>query len=154
MISPAGSRAFADAAGALAWRGVGLTGATRAPYVPAVPTFTSITLKDMRFHVLVGILPHEEAYAQPLELDVTVWLDGARGEAGATLDYRDLYAAVSTTVTASPVRYLEELVEQAARSVLALAPVVRVRVAARKPNVALPGPLAYAEVALERDRNA
>jgi dihydroneopterin aldolase len=30
--------------------------------------------------------------------------------------------------------------------------VERVRIAVRKPNVALPGPLSYAEVALERER--
>ena len=132
-----------------------MTGRALALYVPAVPSLHSITLKDMRFHVLVGVLPHEELFPQPLEIDVTVWVErGTTDGAGAALDYRDLYEAVAQAVGVGPVRYLEELVQRAARSVLELAPVARVRVAARKPNVALPGPLSYAEVAFERDRDA
>ena len=107
----------------------------------------------MRFHALVGVLPHEQQLPQPLEMDVTVWLaDGAPANPRASLDYRELYLAMSDSVTGAPIGYLEDLVDRAADAVLALAPVARVRVAARKPHVALPGPLAYAEVAIERDR--
>ena len=108
----------------------------------------------MRFHVLVGVLPHEQELAQPLEMDVTVWL-GERGAAddAASLDYRALYLAMADTVTRSPIGYLEDLVDRAAQAALELSAVARVRVAARKPHVALPGPLAYAEVAIERDRH-
>jgi FolB domain-containing protein len=110
----------------------------------------SITLKGMRFHTLVGVLPHEEQLPQPLEIDVTVWM----GERDMTLvDYRILYAAVAEVVTAAPVRYLEELVASAADAVLGVGDVSRVRVAARKPHVTLPGPLAWAEVAIERERD-
>src|SRR5688500_34343 len=109
----------------------------------------------MRFHTLVGVLPHEALFPQPLDVDVTVWLDGpGEGAAQAPLDYRQLYAAIADTVNASPIGYLEELVQRAARSVLALGPVARVRIAARKPHVALPGPLAWAEVTVEQDRDA
>lgn len=114
----------------------------------------SITLKDMRFHVLAGVLPHEREHAQPLEMDVTVWLQPGPGNAAdAGLDYRDLYRAVAAAVDAAPVLYLEELVSRAARGVLTLPSVLRVRIAARKPHVALAGPLAYAEVAVEQDRD-
>jgi FolB domain-containing protein len=108
----------------------------------------------MRFHTLIGVLPHEQELPQPVEMDVTVWLaeQGASG-AGAPLDYRELYAAMADTVGRSRIDYLEDLVDRAADAALALAPVSRVRVAARKPHVALPGPLAYAEVAIERDRH-
>ena len=47
---------------------------------------------------------------------------------------------------------LEEVGERIAARALELPLVDRVRIAVRKPNVALPGPLAYAEVALERER--
>ncbi len=109
----------------------------------------------MRFHVLVGILPHEQLYPQPLDIDVTVWLDASSvADDSPGLDYRALQAVVAAAVDASPVRYLEELVNRAVGAVLELAPVARVRIAARKPHVALPVPLAYAEVSLERGRDA
>ena len=109
----------------------------------------------MRFHALVGVLPHEQELAQPLEIDVTVWLDDRRpSDPVAALDYRELYLAMANTVSGAPIGYLEDLVDRAAGAALALTSVARVRVAARKPHVALPGPLAYAEVAIERDRHA
>jgi dihydroneopterin aldolase len=108
----------------------------------------------MRFHALVGVLPHEQELPQPLEMDVTVWLaDGDAAGSRASLDYRELYLVMADTVTRGSIGYLEDLVDQAVQAALALAPVARARVAARKPHVALPGPLAYAEVAIERDRH-
>ena len=108
----------------------------------------------MRFHVLVGVLPHEQELRQPLEMDITVWL-GEQDVSGASasLDYRELYAAMAETVNRSPTGYLEDLADRAADAALVFPSVWRVRVAARKPHVALPGPLAYAEVAIERDRH-
>jgi dihydroneopterin aldolase len=134
-----------------------LTDRALAPYVPAVPIHQSITLRGMRFHTLVGVLPHEEQLPQPLEIDVTVWLvpSGSGGRPTADpLDYRALYDAVSGAIGSRPVRYLEELIERTADTALALGGVHRVRVAARKPHVALPGPLEYAEVVIERDQHA
>ena len=126
----------------------------RGLYVPAVPTHRSISLQGMQFHTLVGVLPHEQEHPQPLELDVTVWLADPTGAGAAvSLDYRDLYVAMAETVEHSPVGYLEDLVDRAVQAALALAPVARARVAARKPHVALPGPLAFAEVAIERARD-
>ena len=109
----------------------------------------------MQFHALVGILPHEQEFPQPLEVDVTAWLEtGPPGKPPAGLDYRELHAAVARAVAEHPIGYLEELVQRAADSVMTHAAVTRVRVAARKPHVALPGPLAYAEVVVEQDRDA
>ena len=131
-----------------------MTQGPRGLYVHAVPTHRSITLQGMRFHTLVGVLPHEQEHPQPLELDVTVWLsDRSTAESAVSLDYRDLYVAVAATVERSPIGYLEDLVDRAVQAALALAPVARARVTARKPHVALPGPLAFAEVAIERDRD-
>jgi FolB domain-containing protein len=131
-----------------------LTGDPRGLYVPAVPTHRSITLQGMRFHTLVGVLPHEREHPQPLEMDVTVWLaDRTTAGSAVSLDYRELYVAMAETVEHSPIGYLEDLVDRAVQAALALAPVSRARVAARKPHVALPGPLAFAEVAIERDRD-
>jgi len=54
-------------------------------------------------------------------------------------------------VGSSPHRLLEALCEKVASRVLAVTPVRRVRVAARKPHVPIAGPLDYVEVVLERE---
>jgi dihydroneopterin aldolase len=108
-----------------------------------------ITLAGMRFHVRVGILPHERELAQPLELDLTV--RRARGAAGL-LDYRALYAVARDVVADEPHEYLEAIGAAVAERALALDSVSSVRVAVRKPHVALEGPLAYAEIVVEQAR--
>jgi dihydroneopterin aldolase len=112
----------------------------------------------MRFHVLVGVLPHEQAYAQPLEVDVTIWRglrpdDGELPAAGNdVVDYRDLYNAVAARITAGPLRFLEDVARTLVGDLLARPHVRRARVAVRKPHVPLPGPLAYAEVVVDSGR--
>lgn len=111
----------------------------------------------MRFHVLVGILPHEQEHPQPLEVDVTVWRaprsDDAAGEAdGDVIDYRDLYDAVAARVTAGPLRFLEDVARTLVGDLLARPYVRRARVAVRKPHVPLRGPLAFAEVVVDSGR--
>ncbi len=114
-----------------------------------------ISLKGLRFHTLVGLLPHEKTVPQPLELDLTVWLPlrsvGATDSPSQLVDYRDLYAVVADAVGTSPHKLLEALCERIAERVLAVPKVRRVRVAARKPHVPIPGPLDYVEVVIERD---
>ena len=117
-----------------------------------------ITLRGMKFHTLVGVLPHEQLVPQPLELDLTVWRSlKAVGESDSPkelLDYRDLYGLVADTVGQSHHRLLEALCEKVATRALALAGVRRVRVAARKPHAPIDGPIDCVEVVLERDRDA
>jgi 7,8-dihydroneopterin aldolase/epimerase/oxygenase len=108
-----------------------------------------ITLRAMRFQALVGILPHELTTPQPIEIDVTVNVD--RGE--DVLDYRRLYDAAAQIVDSGHIGYLEDIAERVAASTFATSErVSRVCVAVRKPHVALGGPLAYAEVKIERAR--
>lgn len=103
----------------------------------------------MRFHARVGILAHERELPQPLEIDVDAWL--ARAAGPAVLDYRALYDVAAAVVADGELRYLEDVASRVADGALALGRVSRVRVAVRKPHVALPGPLAHAGVVLERD---
>ena len=116
-----------------------------------------ISLKGMRFHTLVGLLPHEKHVPQPLELDLTVWLSlksaGETDSPKELLDYRDLYELVADTVGQSHYRLLEGLSEKIVERVLELSSVQRVRVAARKPHAPLGGPIDYVEVVLERERS-
>jgi len=115
-----------------------------------VPRRDAITLRGMRFHPRVGVLPHEASFPQPLEIDLTVWLGPSR--AGAPLDYRELYDLAAAVVAEGPLGYLEHIAESVAERALARRRVVGARVAVRKPHVALSGPLAYAEVQVERGR--
>ena len=103
----------------------------------------------MRFHVRVGILPHERDLAQPLEIDLSVTRAPGSRE---VLDYRTLYALTAGRATREPLDYLETLGEAIADDVLALEGVAHVRVAVRKPHVMLEGPLRYAEIVVERSR--
>ena len=118
----------------------------------------SITLRGMRFHTLVGLLPHEAKFPQPLELDVTAYISLRRvGESDAPamrLDYRTLYQVITDTVNASAHhKLLEALCEKIARATLALEGVERVRVSARKPHAPITGPLDSVEVTIERERD-
>jgi dihydroneopterin aldolase len=108
----------------------------------------SITLRGMRFHARVGVLPHEQELPQPLEVDLTVWL----APAGPVVDYRGLHDDVSAVIDEGPLLYIEDVAEAIARRALARARVERVRVSVRKPHVALPGPLDHAEVTVVRSR--
>ncbi len=118
----------------------------------------AITLRGMRFHTLVGLLPHEAKFAQPLELDVTAFLDltqvGRHDAPAMRLDYRTLYQTVAEAVGTSHHKLLEGLCERIAEAALALEGVERVRVAARKPHAPVPGPLESVEVVIERTRGA
>jgi 7,8-dihydroneopterin aldolase/epimerase/oxygenase len=118
----------------------------------------SVSLRGMRFHVLVGILPHEQVHPQPIEVDVTVWRAPRAGEDVAgddedVIDYRDLYDVVAARVTAAPLRFLEDVARTLVGDLLARPYVRRARVAVRKPHVPLPGPLAYAEVVVDSGRS-
>jgi len=113
-----------------------------------------VTLKAMRFHARIGVLPHEAEIAQSIEVDASLWVrrSGARMTAKDIVDYRRVYEIVAEVVTQGHTHFLEEVGERIADRALQLPLVEKVRIAVRKPNVALPGPLSYAEVALERER--
>jgi dihydroneopterin aldolase len=109
-----------------------------------------ISLVGMRFHVRVGILPHERTHAQPLEIDLAVT---RRDDAPGIHDYRALYALAADRAGTQPIEYLETLAASIADAALGLDGVIRARVAVRKPHVMLDGPLAYAEIVVERSRD-
>src|SRR3972149_4274035 len=118
-------------------------GAERLPFCPMTDR-DSISLKGMRFHTRVGLLPHEQRIPQPLELDLTVWLSlrrvGETDSARNLLDYRELYEVVSDTVGGSHHRLLEALCEKIAARTLKLRGVGRGLVAGRQTPAPLGGP--------------
>ena len=110
---------------------------------------TEIALVGMRFHVRVGVLPHERELPQPLEVDLAVRRDAGRS---GVLDYRALWELTSDTIANEPLTYLESLADVLAERALNMEGVHWCRVAIRKPHVVLGGPLAYAQVTVERVR--
>lgn len=110
---------------------------------------TEITLRAMSFHALVGILAHERTASQPIEIDLTVTI----GDGDAVVDYRNLYDATASVIASGHIDFLEDIAERVISGAFASSDRVnRARVAVRKPHVALGGPLAYAEVCVERLR--
>jgi len=108
-----------------------------------------VSLRGMRFHARIGILPHERQLPQPLEIDLTVEVAPS-----ALLDYRELYDLVSEVLESGAMDYLERVAGAIADAALSRTEVQSVRVAIRKPHVMLPGPLASAEVELVRNRSS
>jgi dihydroneopterin aldolase len=113
-----------------------------------------VTLKGMRFHTHIGVLPHEAEVAQSIEVDVSVWVERPKGVDGpaSVADYRDLYDRAAGVLAHGHMKYLEDVAERIAEQALEVRLVQRVSVSVRKPHVALPGPLAYAEVTVERKK--
>lgn len=111
-------------------------------------------LRGMKFHARIGVLPHESEIAQPIEVDLELSVESARGEISThtIVDYRHAYELVAGVVMAGHIPYLEEAADLIVERALEIALVRSVKVAVRKPSVALPGPLSSAEVAIERHR--
>ena len=117
----------------------------------------SIRLLGLGFHAILGDLPHEREFPQPIEVDVEISTDtrpaAAADSLAEGLDYRAVYEAVAAAVETDPERaprLVETLCERIAGRVLALDGVDGVRVRVRKPRAALPGPARTIEVEVVR----
>src|SRR5260221_12147349 len=91
---------------------------------------TEIALMGMRFHVRVGVLPHERELPQPVEIDLGV----RHASREPVVDYRSLYSAVMEALDAAERTYLDLLVESLARRALFIQEVWWCRIVIRKPN--------------------
>lgn len=102
-----------------------------------------INLKGLYFFSLVGILPEERERPQRIEIDISAVLTDGED----IVDYRALYAAAADVMKSGHIDYLEQIGERVAKGLLAHSTRIQVaRVAVRKPQVSLGGPLDYAEV--------
>jgi len=102
----------------------------------------------MQFHVCVGVLQHEGHLPQPLAVDLTVWAAPTVDDSIA-VDYRDLYRLTAGVLATPPLLYLETIARTLLREAMAQPTVIGARVAVRKPQVMLPGPLDCAEVVMQ-----
>lgn len=96
-----------------------------------------IELRGLRLAGIVGVLPHEQAQPQPLEVDVDLVVDlrpaGTSDDLGDTVDYGAVCDRVERAVTDTRFALLEALAERIAADVLAADGAIRaVTVAVRK----------------------
>jgi dihydroneopterin aldolase len=96
-----------------------------------------IELRGLRLAGIVGVLAHEQALPQPLELDLDIRLDlavaGASDDLGDTVDYGALCAVTERVVSTTSYGLLEALAEHLAAALLAAdARIDGVTVAVRK----------------------
>ncbi|MGY8905422.1 MAG: dihydroneopterin aldolase [Burkholderiales bacterium] len=99
-----------------------------------------IYLDRLRLQASVGILEHELASKQPLEVSIEVVLfDGsivpARDAVSDVFDYRNLRDAALTEANQGHVNMLETLAGRIVRRLLAHKPVQSVRVRVDKPSI-------------------
>ena len=111
-----------------------------------------VSLKGMRFHTRVGVLPHETQLPQPVEVDLAVTVDDSV-RPPHVVDYVALYTAVSEVMATRHIAYLEEAAERVAAAALLVPGVRTATVSVRKPHVPLPGPVEFAEVSITRGRD-
>ena len=82
-----------------------------------------IELRGLRIAGVVGVLPHEQAQAQPLELDLDLAVDlapaGSSDALNDTVDYGAVCMTVEAVVLGSSFALLEALAERIASTVLA-----------------------------------
>jgi dihydroneopterin aldolase len=81
-----------------------------------------IELRGLRLAGIVGVLPHEQAQAQPLELDVDLHLDlapaGSTDALDDTADYGAICQIAESVVTSSRCALLEALADRLAAALL------------------------------------
>jgi dihydroneopterin aldolase len=117
-----------------------------------------IELHNMVFEGRHGYYDHEQATAQPFEVDVELRLNlqpaGVDDDLAKSVDYAKVYGIARQIVESTTFRLLEALAEAIGHEVLTGFPAVdEVGVRVRKPKVALGGPLDYAGVEIWRRRS-
>jgi dihydroneopterin aldolase len=116
-----------------------------------------IELRGLRLAGIVGVLPHEQAQAQPLELDLDISLDlapaGTSDDLADTVDYGALCDAAELIVTGASHALLEGLAEKVAAALLAAdGRIDRVTVAVRKLRPPVAQQLSTSGVRITRGR--
>jgi 7,8-dihydroneopterin aldolase/epimerase/oxygenase len=116
-----------------------------------------IELRSLRLAALVGVLPHERAQPQPVEVDLDAYCDlrvaGGSDRLDDTVDYGELCRRIEAVVTAGHVALLETLAERIAASVLDADPRIdSTEVAVRKLSPPVPQQLATSGVRITRSR--
>lgn len=115
-----------------------------------------IQLRGLRVTGTHGVLPEEQARAQPFEIDLDVEADlraaGTSDDLGETVDYAALAEAAARVVTSERHALLERVAERVAEEVLADPRAVTVTVTVRKLRPPVAVDLDHAAVRITRAR--
>jgi len=119
----------------------------------------TIELRGIELYGFHGVLDDERERGQLFVVDLELELDPEVAATAAesdriedAVDYRDVVDVVGEVSDARAYRLLEAFSTALADTLLARFPLVRVRVAVRKPEVVLARPVADAAVVAERTR--
>jgi dihydroneopterin aldolase len=117
----------------------------------------AVELRGLRLSGVVGVLAHEQAHPQPLEIDLDVHLDlsaaAASDALGDTVDYGEICDRVEQTVDRTRFALLEALADRLAADVLAAdGRIEAVTVWVRKLRPPVPQPLTTSGVRVTRSR--
>ncbi len=116
-----------------------------------------IELRGLHLSGIVGVLPQEQAEAQPLEIDLDITLDmadaGASDSLTDTADYGALCDVTEQVVTTTNFQLLETLAQRIAQEVLAVdRRITAVTVSVRKLRPPVAQPLRTSGVQITRTR--
>ena len=119
----------------------------------------TIELRGIELYGFHGVLPQEREHGQLFVVDLELELDPEIAATAAesdriedAVDYRDVVDVVGEVSDARAYQLLEAFSTALADTLLARFPLVRVRVAVRKPEVVLARPVADAAVVVEQTR--
>ncbi|HEU0202700.1 MAG TPA: dihydroneopterin aldolase [Burkholderiaceae bacterium] len=109
------------------------------PFEQDAEDLRCISIRRLRTHASVGMLPHESQRKQLLVLDIDVFVDRLattpmQDRIDEVLDYRAIRQAVLSRIDASHTNLLETMCDRLAADILALHAVRAVRIHIDKPN--------------------
>jgi dihydroneopterin aldolase / 2-amino-4-hydroxy-6-hydroxymethyldihydropteridine diphosphokinase len=115
-----------------------------------------IEVRGLRALGVIGVLPHEQAVAQPFEVDLTIFLDardaGRTDDLTKTIDYGQAIAVAEKVITSESYLLLERVASRIAEELLSLAGVHEVEVEVRKLRPPVPQDVATTAVHIVRQR--
>ena len=115
----------------------------------------TVEVHGLELHGFHGVLDHEREHGQRFLFDV--WLDVAepeRDDIAATLDYREVVAAVREVSGGTTFQLLETLAATLARELVSRFAVEAARVRVRKPDVDLGAPAEWSGVSASASASA
>lgn len=116
-----------------------------------------IILKDMAFYGYHGVLIEEKQLGQKYLVDVEMNLNlqpaGSNDDLRLTVNYAEVYEIVQEIVTQEKYDLIETVGEKIAQRVLEKFSIVNsIKVLVKKPEVPIPGILAYTAIEIVRER--
>lgn len=110
---------------------------TRTPGEPSLAATQEVFIEGLRIDARIGVFDHEKEGTQPLEVDLTLEVDGARfrpahDRLSEVFDYQGARAAVLQVASEGHIHLLETFADRTLDRLLALPDVRSARIRVRK----------------------